>query len=259
MRLIDVQRLQSAVESITTCTAPSVQVGQLVARAGHLNSPCRSRHAVDFSPATQEIPYAVVRAWNSRHAVEIALTPISYTPAPRPVEGLVGEWVELSVPATFVRPVINLAQQLFFQLPFPVRDEKLVQAWVLTPRLAGYHFRQPVFYLADDDGDGVFQVPEDTVLQQGHLRIVPRDGLDIGGVWHGSQALFNHTLQKDEFITPDCSLARPVAVEYTGRIMCAVRFTGPARITSPDHDPLDVPEGSWLALHPFPGRRGEVD
>lgn len=268
MRVIDLNRLQSAITSITSCTSPSFQVGGIVVQAYRLCSPYRSRHTVEFAKARQNTPRCVIRAWNSCHALDIATVPVTYMPAPRTFGTMVGRWIELTVPASLVWPVIEFAQGFLGELiRFPANDDELIQVWVLVPHLAGYHFGKPVFYLAAAPEPGaenevmcVPEAPEDKIIRQGHLFFVPKDGLDIGTGWYTRERFFNH-LHGDEEKSESLyerTAVTPVAVEYSGQAMCAVHVYGPARITSRDHNPIELPEGSWIALHPFPSRQNGV-
>ncbi|MGC8960329.1 MAG: hypothetical protein ACP5OO_11205 [Chloroflexia bacterium] len=164
-----------------------------------------------------------------------------------------GQWIRLEVPESLLRPVVERVAP-FFGRAMP-ELQLISDIWVLGPILAGYHFRRPVFQLA---GDGrVFHLDATVpgLRRQGGLILVPAPSASVVfPEWSGGMAFFHHILLllPPDHVPEEPQPADPVAVEMSGRIVCAVRCQGPARIVARDHEDLVLPEGEWVAVHPFP-------
>jgi hypothetical protein len=169
--------------------------------------------------------------------------------------------VELQVPAFLVEPLFGLVERLFGRFPYD-RVEPLVQVWLLRPRLAGYHFGRPVFYRATDDNRplDIDDLITGESISQGHLTLYPVGSCYVGSRWYADESLFNHTLVKGTKSWGRTNkYATPVAVIHRGETVAGVTICGPACIEAVDHDPVDVPAGYWVAVHPFPSPSGDVD
>jgi len=244
-----------------------VQVGEVVARAEGLNSPYKSHQAVEFCPASSEDTGAVLAAWNDRYHVQIGGEP----PDPHPVYGYVGEFVRLSVPISFVEPLFPLARRLGLSPRQLAATEGLVDVYVLTPSLAGWHYSRPVFWAtsAQNDTNAPAVIEGEPVITQGGLEVVPppevlRGDFPTWNPWAGHRPWFYNHVPADtgEVSVPEESVeyAAPVAVLYNGFPRAAVRLDGPVRIVARDHDPVEVGEGGYIAIHRFPNSaRGSID
>jgi len=261
MRLIDLNRLQSAVESICACTAPTVQVGAIEAHAAGLNSPYVSHQLVDYQPGQDT--GAILAAWNGRHHLQIGGEP----PAPHPVDGYVGEWVRLTVPAAMVGSLFSLARRVGLAPLTPAKN--LMDVFVLAPSLAGWHYGRPVFWAtsAQNDTNAPAAIEGEPVITQGGLEIVtqpealPAD-LATWNSWPTHRPwFFNHVpVDAGEVDVPEDNEehATPLGVLYNGFPRAALYLRGPVRIIARDHDPIEVGQGAYIALHRFPNG-GRVD
>ena len=256
-------RISSAVESICTTSSPTIQVGEVVAQGSKFCSPYVSRHEVSFSVAENPLPSGAIRASSWKHELAIGMA----KPTPVPHGHYVGEWVGGPVPTFLVEPVYQLAREL--GLPVSVTQAPLTQAWVLRPALAGWHYGRPVFLLAGE-GNAPAALEGEPAYQQGAL-LVGWNGDDFlvapkWYAWAGRPIVwfFNHAVAhgvgRDAVLqsVPAEGTAVAVAVLYHGTPHVAVRVSGPVQIVARDHEDLTIPEGEWVALHPFP-RRGDED
>jgi len=263
MRIIDMNRLQSAVESICACTAPTVQVGEVVARAEGLNSPYKSHQAVEFRAAAEDTG-ALLAAWNGRHHVQVGGEPST----PHPVDGYVGEWVRLTVPTAMVSSLFSLARRVGLAPLTPAKN--LMDVYVLAPSLAGWHYGRPVFWAtnAQGDGDNAPAVIEgEPVARQGGLEIIPQpEALPADlATWNSWPAhrpwFFNHvpvSVDGTDVSEESEEHATPLGVLYNGFPRAALYLRGPVRLIARDHDPVEIGPGAYIALHRFPSG-GRVD
>ena len=258
MRLIDVNRLQSAVESIMTFTAPTVQVGEIVARADRLGSPCKSRRVVEYHLA-QDMKGAFLSAWSGRHHIQVG----GESPDPHPTDGYVGEFVQLTVPTTMVEPLFALARRVGLT---PACKAKLVEVYVLRPSLAGWHYNRPVFWAVNaqnEQANSPAVVEGEPLLSQGGLEIllppeVLQADLPTWNPWPSHRPWFyNHVPMNGTDTEESEEHAAPVAVLYKGLPRAALRLDGPVRLVARDHSPVELGAGSYIALHRFPD--GSVD
>lgn len=153
VRMIDFNRLYYAVLSITTCTAPVVQVEKVVAEADCLCSPYASRHTVSFREA-EYLPEGVIYAGNSRYELWLDFLPYvrgQIQIRPRPFEGYQHEAVSMRVPSSQILPVVRLAERLVGDLPFVRR----IPNWI--PDLVYVHLSRPVLAGFSEDGRPLFQ------------------------------------------------------------------------------------------------------
>ena len=155
MRLIDLDRLNGAVTSIVTCTAPELRSEHVQVRASNLCSPYRSRHQVEFSVTEPGTP-GLLYAGNSRHQLWIGTSdPERVTP--RPVDGYARTAIALQVPGHIVEPVVELALRLC--LPRVImfyrryRRDDMVPVLVAAPVLTGYEEDGSPIFLLDDVDD----------------------------------------------------------------------------------------------------------
>jgi hypothetical protein len=144
MYLYQVSYLRRAIRSLTTCTAPSVQVGRIVADADRLNSPFRGRHEVTYRVLQNGPAEPLIAAWNGRYHLWIgeARPP----QPPEPLKGLVHDWVLLEVPRLLLQPLLDLAERLGLgRVDLP----EIFYVSLAMPRLAGFQEGKPVFQAAD--------------------------------------------------------------------------------------------------------------
>ena len=268
LRLRVVCQIESAVQSITTCTAPTVQVGGVTAWADRMCSPYVSRRTVEYAEADFQLPSGAVYAASPSYALLLGVAgePEKVVP-PFPVGGLVTVWEGGLVPAALVQPVLGLARELGLRPQDPRRE--LIHVWVLSPVLAGWHYGRPVFWAAGE-GNAPAALEGEPAHQQGALLVgwcggdVPQ--AQVWPCWAGQPSawFFNHATayegrERAMNTVPAESMAHPVAVMYQCVPHAAVRLYGPALIVARDHEDLTVPEGDFLGLHPFPTREGDVD
>jgi hypothetical protein len=253
MRLIDVRRLQAAVQSISTCTAPTVQVGNVRAVADRLNSPYISRHLVEYQVVGEEEATrgAALVAWSPRYFIQVGGEP----PTPYPLQGYVSEVREVEVPTSFLDPLLELCWDLGLHPEVP-QEEALVKVYFFTRALAGFHFGQPVYWLADGEKNSPLRLEGEPLLQQGSLALLEDIPVPYWCYWEPGGRFFNHILLVDQGSEDDELPAQPAAVVYRGQRAAVVRVYGPGKIISPDHEPVELPAGGLIALHPFPRREG---
>jgi len=266
MRIIDLNRLRAAVESITSCTAPVVQVDGIEAHGGRLCSPFKSHHLVDYRPATENYG-ALLTAWNGHHHLQVEGEP----PAPRPISanGCVGEFVQLTVPHEFVEPLFALARRLGLSprhLTLPESLSHMYHVFVLRPSLAGWHYGRPVFWAAaPGEGNTRALVEGEPVATQGGLVVVPQPetlpaDLPTWNSWAAPWLwFFNHVAAfsdadatEAEILAEPAERVTPKAVLYNGLPRAAIYLHGPAHLVARDHDPVEIGPGAFVALHRFP-------
>jgi len=241
MYLYRVNYLRRALRSLTMCTAPSVQRGAVVADANCLCSPYGGRHTVTYRVVQSYSP--TLAAWNAHYNLWVGG---DEPPEPKPLDNLVHDWGEFEIPRFVLQPLLNLAERLglgHVELP------DLVFIRLEMPRLAGFHYGNPVFFAAASDNTPL-EVTGEPVYQQGHLMIFRYDDDLPLPLWFANEWFFNHA--RDER-TSSSMYATPGAVLRDSVPHAAVRVA-PGRVFSPDHDDLEIPEGQWLALHRFPER-----
>jgi len=241
MYLYQINYLHRAVQSLITCTAPSVQRGAVIACADHLCSPYGGRHTVTYHVSAQA---AILAAWNGRHKLWVGDEP----PAPEALGGLVHDWVQVEAASVLLWPLLDLTERLGLgRLELP----GVVSLYIAMPRLAGFHYGKPVFFAANA-ANTVVSVTGGPEYQQGHLLIFDND-CDLSlPLWYDREYFFNHVLNEKSTAKP--VYATPNAVLVGDVPHAAVWVANPGRVFSPDHDDLEIPVGRWIALHPFPKR-----
>lgn len=253
--LIAVSEVRRSVQSITACTAPSVQVGRVVAVADRLCSPYKSRHGVVYKVAANPVGFA---AWNTRAAILIDGGELDAFP----IDGCVTHWEQVTVPVSLVRPLFLLAERLGLDVPpYLCNGQLIASVRVLTKTLAGFNGGCPVFWAASGDGrnEPVLVNPDRAIARQGHLYVFAGEDVPpmqfLPALAPGEE-IFNHRLEcEGDFVAS----AAAAGVLLDGRPAAAVGLWGPALITSPDHDPLSVDEGYYVLVHEFPAPGRDAD
>ncbi len=269
--------LSEAVDGLAGAPNLEVTTGGVFARGERLNSPYISHHQLTFLHTRCE-HYAVVR--NHRHTLIVAR---SYCPQPGRVydeeetidlgTGVVsgyprvGEFAGGEIPTSLLDELAGriLAQ---FGLEIP-RAGGLTWAAVLRPQLAGWHFAKPVFMAANSDNSPLVLETDDAEFEfeQGALRLLMFNHYySRFPTWASGRPFFAHRLVDDDAPAnpddPKLDLA-PVAIMHGGELKLVLRVPeGKGRmITSPNHESIELPrrQGLWLALHPFPKRKGREE
>jgi hypothetical protein len=264
MQLRVVKRIESAVQSVSTCADPTVQVGSVVARAGGLCSPYISRRTVEYAAAEKPLPIGeVVYAASSRYTLLIGAPRPQEVVPPTPAGGaIVTYWEGGVVPTSLVQPVIELAWKLRLAPHYPYG--KTTHTWVLSPVLAGWHYGRPVFWASTGENTPV-ELDGEPTYRQGSLLVGWSTGdVPFSDTWANREGcptawFFNHATayegRERAMATPaEEAMVSPVAVLYNGAPHAAVRLYGPALLVARDHEDLNVPEGNFLAIHPIPQR-----
>ncbi|WP_347246400.1 hypothetical protein [Thermogutta sp.] len=248
------QLFQRTVQSLATCTSLTLQVGEVEIRADGLCSPLRSHQRIEFRKAPSPLPSGLVLVLGTRYGLVIqgrCFVPEDFEPPRRPVGPFQGQWIRTETPTFLLQPLL---ERISAFLGSAMPDfHPITPVQVLGPVLAGYHFRQPVFLLAGED-NRAFKIDDLTpMIRQGRLDLIPPVAILRQFTWSGGETFFNHILlPPGREASESPRAAAPVAVDYRDRIVCAVCCRGPARIVARDHEPVDIPEGEWVALHPFP-------
>lgn len=272
MRIIDLNYLKSAIESITTCTSPAVQVEEIVAYGRRLNSPYASRHEVIYT--IEKRIEGVLSAWNGKYHVHVDGTP----PSPYPLRGYVREWKEIEVPTAMLQPLIRLATELGLNPKVP--NTPLVTVYILRKVVAAWNYSKPIFWLSSSDINKTLAnkpleitiPPQKIVYRQGSLIFVRKnDVLEIipdleeypVKMWWDSEWLFNHLLysntERTEYYDEE-RVATPVAVLHSGEPHAITWVTAPCKIIARDHPPITIKDDAmFLAIHPIPPKSRYVD
>jgi hypothetical protein len=267
LKLRVLRRITRAVQSITACSDPEVWVGKVLASGEGFNSPYADHKWISYSYAWKHLPEGVMFAQSYRYALLIgpSSSPEEVLPS-FPMEGLVMKWEGGKVPVEIVEPILRLARSMGLH-PKIVSENSLIHVWVLSPVLAGWHYRVPVYERADEENK-VARVEGEEAYRQGSLILVPSPEGDpfipSWGVPYGKELrtqdlewFFNHyALRPESYLGVEETLAplrvaRPVGVLYKGALFACVMLEGPATLWALDHEPLVVPEGTFYALHPF--------
>jgi len=243
MRIPELKRLLATVQSISACTAPTVQVGKIRANGDRLNSPYSSHRLVEYQ-VVEEAGGATLVAWNNRSFLQVGGEP----PDPYPLEGYVSEVKEAEVPSGLLEPVIKLCRTLGL---YPKIPEELVKVYFFSRKLAGFHFGRPVFWMANGENSPL-ELEGEPKIQQGSLTLLEGEHLPEAPFWDPGKKFYNHTLSLVEGAEDDGSPAWPAALIYQGVPMAGLRVIGPGRIISKDHPPIEVPERRiFVAIHPL--------
>lgn len=269
MKKIFLEKIKSAVESVVTTTSPTVQVGEVVAHGDHFQSPYRGRHEIFYtaSASPKKLPEGAVRAASSKYQIIVGS---DEPPTPEPTSShYVGEWVGGEVPRSLVEPIYELAREMGLCPKDP--QGVLVPAWVLVPKLAGWHYHLPVFWAAGKENSPAV-IDGEVIAQQGHLLIVKPSDLppvfERIREWNCTgdvEKFLNHVAsRKEKYEEPVDGMASPVAVYWKEKphpywqdsdYHFAVPVSGPVHIYSPDHGSIHLDEGHYIALHRRPCKR----
>jgi len=255
MKLMYLRRIESAVKSITSCTAPRIQVGDVVVTGNHLCSPYVSHHTVEYD-ASENIGRAIY-ASSYRHAIMIGVDNPGDVVPPYPINGMVSEWVGGLAPVSLIAPIIELSQRLGLD---PVEREGLVNVWVLSQVLAGWHYMQPVAYLAHGDNTPI-EIVGVQEHRQGKLLVGWKNSTNLfrfpSWLAIGKRRFFGHVLlepEQEDVSCTDDNAVYPVAVMYNGAPHCAMRLSGNHNIVSARHGVMKIiGDDEWLAIHTFVG------
>jgi hypothetical protein len=268
------KRIMEAVRSIVESTAPDVWCGRVLAMGDRLNSPFISRRGVVYGFSWKELDPLALFAQNKRYALllgEVSNPDTVLQPFPK--GGLVMKWEGGKVPFRIVEPVYQLAEKLGLHPWEPGSKNTFIYAWVLSPVLWGWHYRAPVFPLANGDKNEPALITGEPAFTQGSLLFIPTteenclfDPSFIGSwdVARGANIkggdlrwFYNHyAVSPDSVLHPDTVLIaqeviRPVGIVYNKvRYACAF-IRGPAIVWAIDHEPVTLPEGEFYALHPL--------
>ena len=264
MKMIYLNHLKNAVESLTTCTSPSVQVGEIVAMGYRLNSPYASRREVIYK--VEKKVDGVLSAWNDKYHVHVEGTP----PSPYPLQGYVREWKELEVPTAIIQPLIRLATELGLSPKVP--NTPLVTVYILNQIVASWNYSKPIFWLGGSN-DAINktlylpEIPQEKIrYKQNELILIEKDDVldilpDIEEYpiksWGDSEWFFSHLLyssvERTEYYVEE-KVATPVAIYIHDKPHALIWGYSPCKIVSDTYEPLVIRESStFLAIHPIEG------
>ncbi len=274
MKMHVLKYINGAVQSLSACSDPEIHHDSTVVYGEKMNSPYVSHRAVsyDSSPVSE----GVLVARSRRYGLLISPTPLKKLAEKYGAESMreawkccvpssfwhVCRWEGGMVPRSLLEPVLGRASEMGLRLG-EAFNNPIMRAYAVMPVLSGWHYRRPVYELAQPytapPVSRFYEIHGEQRAVQGHLIVLA--GMDdlpssmpaIGpGQW-----LFNHLVAssststdvEDEKREP----AQPVAVIYNGRAVAAVRAYPPVRLQSPDHEEVIVDGAArYVLLHPFP-------
>ncbi len=272
IQLYLLNQINAAVRSLVDCTSPEIHYDGVYARGSGLASPYVSHRRVDYGYSSVKDDVLIARS--SRYGLLVSDCSLKilgerynmaylWGECVPPECPLVSRWMGGQVPRSLVEPLLALVQKVGLGALF--EDERLLHVYVVTPVVAGWHYRQPVYEWAEPDeakpAINIYKVEGEPVHRQGSLLVVREQA-----PWGSPELLchrwfYNHTTVDD--------LAEPwkvepseraemaavaMAVGYKGLTMAATRLRGPCYVMAVDHVPIALDEGEYILLHPFPNK-----
>jgi len=287
MQLRIYKKIIAAVQSISDCTNPTVQVGKTCIEFDGLNSPYMSRRSVYFSEATTTLPEGVIYAQSSRYTLLVmgnAEDSSDEAYPPFPYKGIVHEWAGGTVPGQVIEPILNLlSSQLYLPTPASL-DTNFVRAYVLEPVVTGWCYEKPVYLLANEKNEPLklpgkpkylcglpgtsenyYPPHEQGSLLVGWADIEKPENIPVWqeGMWFLNHIIRPHGEHPDKTMKRTEHIDCVVAVHFGGEPYLAVRIPSSNKeieILARDHNPIFIPpaQDGWIAIHPFP-TNGKAD
>lgn len=275
--------IRRAVQSLSACTSLEMVWNGVLAKATRLCSPYVSHRYVEFDHAFTWPDVLLAR--NTRFGLLLSGVPLStleerYGPVGMtqlwalnvPWSNYMSLWYGGRIPQTLVAPILAKAINLFGET---FKDARFLYAYAVKPVLAGWHYKQPVYILAQHPTNTFgysgrplleeWSVKAEPIANQGSLEVYNIcDQVPLLAQYHEVphaatwQWLYKHRIgcpdsEGNNFETEENREPAPVfAMRVNGDMLAVTVFDGPCLVQSPDHEPLKLGDGVHLLAHPFP-------
>lgn len=175
--MVDLNAVERTVASITMTGGLDVTFRGVKVITGRLNSPYLSHRSVRYEEGGEYEGLFI--SSDSGFSLAIGAEP----PAPAwGLKGYVGEWVSVQIATEIIKPALRRAEEVTgLRMP---RFDKVVNVWVLRPRLVGWAEGKPVYLLADYEGNPrVIDAEVVGELDDGFLTVWRSDSYHPIGEW----------------------------------------------------------------------------